>query len=385
MDYLLTDTQAALQKMAREYATNVMRPRSLELDRKEDPRECFSWDVIEEGSKLGLRTLVVSEKNGGGGVDLVSMCLVSMELGYGDLGTASCFNQCWWLSRILDRLTTEDQRERFLKPFVENHRFLLARAVTEPNAGTDNDFYDAVGAGIAMTAIPDGDHYVLNGTKAFITNAGVAGLYVVSARTDPAAAASRGTTIFLVPADSPGLTVGKFLSKPGRRCALNAELYFQNVRVPRENILGEVNRPPAQVAGLARMMLPGSMCLGTARAAYEMALEHSRERVQGGRPIKEHQAIKMMLGEMWILLETGRAVALRGAQMIEAGADAKYSEWIKYVCVEHSFKVCEIAGEIYGGYFYSREHPVEKFYRDALAYRHPSPVHIARMKIADRL
>lgn len=82
MDYLLTDTQAALQKMAREYATNVMRPRSLELDRKEDPRECFSWDVIEEGSKLGLRTLVVSEKNGGGGVDLVSMCLVSMELGY---------------------------------------------------------------------------------------------------------------------------------------------------------------------------------------------------------------------------------------------------------------------------------------------------------------
>ncbi|MFC1491864.1 acyl-CoA dehydrogenase family protein [Nitrospinota bacterium] len=383
---LLTDTQIALQKMAKEFALNVMRPRSLELDRNQDPEKCFSWDVIEEGSKLGLRTLVVSEKNGGGGVDdLVTMILVGIEMGYGDLGMAACFNQCWWLSRILDQLTTEDQRQRLLKPFVEDHRFLLSRAVTEPNAGTDNNFYDAPGAGFAMTAIPDGDHFVLNGTKVFITNGGVASLYVLSARTDPKVGASKGTTIFLVPGDSPGLTVARYEDKPGRRCALNAELHFQDVRVPRENILGDVNQPPPGMPALVRRQFSAVMNLGVARAAFEMALEHAGERIQGGKPIREHQAIKMMLGEMWILLETARAVALRGAQMIEAGADSKCSDWIKNVCSEYSYQVCQIALEVFGAYAYSRDNPVEKFYRDALAYLHPRPSHIVRMRIADRI
>lgn len=372
--------------MAREFALNVMRPKSLELDRNPDPAKCFSWEVIEEGSRLGLRTLVVSEKGGGGGADLPTMCLVAEELGYGDLGMASALNQCWCFSRILERLANQGQRERFLKPFMADPRFLLAQAMTEPNAGTDNIFpYDAPDGGYTMSAVPDGDHFVLNGTKMFITNGGAASLYFVNTRTDRSVGISTGTTIFLVPAGSPGLRVASYIDKPGRRCVLTAELHFQDVRVPRENILGALNQPPSPWAALAGMHFFGVMAVGTARAAFEMALEHARGRVQGGKPIREHQAVKLMLGEMWMLLETARAVAHQGARWVEQAYDPKVSAWVKDVCVEYAYRVCQIAMDLFGGYAYVRGQPVEKFYRDTMSYRHPFPGHIIRMRIADLL
>ena len=386
MDSDLNEAQGALQKMAREFALDVMRPRSLELDREQDPGKCFAWDVIEEGSRLGLRTLVVSEKYGGGGVDLLTMGVVGEELGYGDLGMASSFNQCWCFSRILELLTTEDQRERFLRPFMEDHRFLLAQAMTEPDAGTDNLLpYDAPDGGYTMTAVPDGNHFVLNGTKMFITNGGAASLYFVNTRTDRQVGISKGTTLFLVSADSPGLDVARYIDKPGRRCVLTAELYFRDVRVPRENILGDVNQPPRGWVSLAGKHFFGVMAVGTARAAFEMALEHTRERIQGGKPIKEHQAVKLMLGEMWMLLETARTVSQRGAWMVDRRDDPKISPWVKDVCVEYSFKVCQMAMDLFGGYAFTRENPVEKFYRDVMSYRHPFPSNIIRMRIADQL
>lgn len=386
MDFSLNGAQRALQEMAREFALRVVRPRSLELDRVQDPGKCFSWEIIEEGSRLGLRTLVVPEEYGGGGADLVTMCIVGEELGYGDLGIASCFNQCWCFSRILSLLTTESQQRRFLRPFVEDHRFLLAQAMTEPEAGTDNILpYDAPDGGYTMSVTPERDYFLLNGTKVFITNGGVAKLYIVNTRTSRGVGISKGTTIFLVPADTPGLTVSRYIDKPGRRCVLTAELHFKDVRVPRENILGDINRPPRGWASLAGRHFYGVMAVGTARAAFEMALAHARERVQGGRPIREHQAMKLVLGEMWMLLETARAVALRGAWLAERDDDPKVPPWVKDVCVEYSFKVCQMAMEVFGGYGFTRENPVEKFYRDVMSYRHPQPSNVVRMRIADHI
>ena len=239
MDFSLTDEQKALQKLARDYVDRHVRPVAAAFDRNPDPLECIPTDVVEEGSKLGLRTLALSDARGGG-ADMLTLSIVGEELGAGDLGVAATFDQTWKFTPIIEHWTNDEQKERFLPAFVSDHRFHLATCITEPDAGTDHVLpYAAAGSGVQMRAERDGDIYRLSGVKRFISNGGTAKLYIVYTRTDKTRGGLKGMTPFLVPADTPGLSVGRIHDKMGRRLLSNATLVFENAEVPARNRLGE--------------------------------------------------------------------------------------------------------------------------------------------------
>ncbi|MEK7873140.1 MAG: acyl-CoA dehydrogenase family protein, partial [Chloroflexota bacterium] len=293
MEFTLTEEQLALKRLAHEFAEREIRPIASARDRMPDPAAGMDWDVIRKGSKLGLRTLTIPEEFGGGGADTLTVAIVGEELGWGDLGVAYAFDQTWKYGPALALATTPEQREKFLPAFMADETHLMAIAFTEPDAGTDNMFpFDAPGMGLMMRAERRGSDYILNGTKIFISNGGAAKMCIVCARTDPSVGVTRGSTAFLVPADTPGYRVGRYLDKMGRRLLMNAEIVFEDCRVPAFNRLGEENGAWELQRGRSYGRGSyGATVLGTARAALEDALAHARDRVQGGKPIIEHQNI----------------------------------------------------------------------------------------------
>jgi len=239
----ITDENKALQQMARDFAEREIRPISAERDRIVDPSKTIDWDLIRKGSALGLRTLAVPEKFGGPGVDLMGQVLVILELARGDGGVAKTFSQCWKWTPMITQLATDEQRERFLPPFMEDETYLLGMGATEPDSGSDNRLpTEDPKLGLKTSAVREGDKWVINGMKHFIANGGVASLYVIRTRTDPNEPLSRGMTMFFMPKDTPGFTIGRTHDKVGFRFYQNAELIFENCRIPDANRLGEVNK-----------------------------------------------------------------------------------------------------------------------------------------------
>lgn len=374
MEFTLSEKQLALKRLAHDFAVREVRPIAAERDRMQDPEACMAWDVIRKGSQLGLRTLSIPEEYGGGGADVLTIAIVAEELGWGDLGVAACFDQTWKYSPVFVNFTTPEQREKFLPEFMEDDSYLMAVAVTEPDAGTDNMFpYDEPGGGLMLSAERQGDEYVLNGTKTFISNGSTAKMCIVYARTDRSVGITRGTTAFLVPADTPGFRVGRVLDKLGRRLLMNAELVFENCRVPAFNRLGEENKAWEMQRGrnYGRGGY-GATVLGTARAAFEDTLAHARERVQGGRPIIEHQNVALQLGEMYMGVEAARTVLHRAAWAVDHAEDydPKLAFLAKTFCSETAFRVATMAVDIFAGYGYIKEYPIEKYMRDIISFLH---------------
>ena len=382
----------ALQRMARDFAEKEIRPISAERDLIPDPRETFSWDIVRKGSALGLRTLAVPEKFGGPGVDLMGQVLVILELARADGAIAKTFSQNWKFTPFITELATDEQRERYLTPFLNDDTYLLASANTEPGAGSDNRMRPKDPAtGLKLRAVRDGDGWILNGMKHFIANGGVAKLYVVRGRTDPSAPVARGVTNFLVPAGTPGFRIGRTHDKVGWRFYQNAELIFENCRVPDADRVGEVNRAYAGgeslTGGFNDVELSANI-LGIAQAAFEHALEHARNRVQGGRPIIEHQAISLKLADMHMRLEAARSYLFR---VVEAcleegvGMDSASKQLMKVFATEAGQKVTRDAVEIFGGMGVMREAPVEKLMRDASIFTHLAADSVMMLKAAEKL
>lgn len=322
---------------------------------------------------------------------MLTLSLVGEELGAGDLGVAATFDQTWKFTPVLEHWTTAEQRERFLPAFVEEPRYFLATAITEPDAGTDNVLpYEAPGAGVQMRAERVGEAYRLSGTKCFISNGGTARLYVTYARTDRERLGLKGVSVFLVPADTPGLSVASYHDKMGRRLLSNATLLFDGVEVPVANRLGEENGAAALRGGRIGQGRGGygATVLGTGRAAFEEAVRYARERVQGGKPIGQHQAIAQMIGEMYTRLEAARSVLWRASWSVDRAEefDPKMSWLAKVVCSEAAYEVCRLAQEIHGGLGYMRECPVEKYLRDVISFLHGAGNnHIYRIKMSARI
>src|SRR5688572_17144831 len=226
MSVALTEEQHAWQMKARQFAEEELKPISMARDRISEPRETFDWDIIRKGSKLGFRTAVVAKERGGHGIDTVTQALVMAELARGDSAISKTFSQCWkWSHQIAD-FCTEDQKQRFLKPFIADDTYLLGAARTEPNAGSDHRLppEDYPQIGFSVKAVRDGDEWVLNGEKCFMANGCVAKLFSVSANTDRSLGFREGSTEFLVPTDTPGFRIGKVYNKSGWRFYQNAEL-----------------------------------------------------------------------------------------------------------------------------------------------------------------
>lgn len=376
MDFTLTEEQRALQELAREFAEKEIRPVALERDHLPDHRACFPEDLMRRGSEVGLRTLCLPKAYGGPGIrEMLTLVLVAEELAVGDPGVAMSLIQTCRLARLLADVGTQDQQDRFFPALRDDPLYLLSVGASEPDAGSDTVLpYEGADVALRLTAVRQGDHYLLNGTKHFITNAGAAKLYYVLARTDPARGLREGVTALLVPADTPGFRIGREHDKMGRRLQRNAELVFENARVPAGNRLGEEGGGQGLFARFLRggVTIPAAIAVGVARAGYEAAVAHAKARVQGGRPIRQHQTIANMLAEMYGQLEAARTLVWRAAWVIDADApDApQLALMAKVVASEMAVRICIAALEVFGGWGYMRDLPIEKHVRDALSFLH---------------
>jgi alkylation response protein AidB-like acyl-CoA dehydrogenase len=318
MDFSLNAEQRAWQLKAREFAREEIRPIALRRDSLEGGFATWDWDIIRKGSKLGFRTLAVPKDWGGPGTDFVTQGLVMAELAKGDSAISKAFSQNWKWSHLIAEFCTIDQKERFLKPFLADDTYVIGSASTEPNAGSDNRYppTDAPKSGWRLKAERDGDEWILNGEKTFIANGSVGKLFFVSTRTDPNVAIREGTTVFLVPAGTPGFRVGKIFNKSGWRFYQNAELIFDNARVPHANIVGEVHggvKVRSGAAGEFGDFELAANALGVCEAACESAMECARTRRRGSTLLIDHQLVQLKLNEMHASTQALRSYVMRTA------------------------------------------------------------------------
>src|SRR2546421_5894245 len=293
MDFTLSNEQRAWQMTARKFAEQEIRPISLERDEISDPRETFDWEIIKKGSKLGFRTMAVPKEWDGPGTDFVTQALVMAALAKGDSAIAKTFSQNWKWSHLISAVCSDEQKERFLKPFVADDTFLLGKGISEPSAGSDNRLppADDPKAGLKLRAERHGDEWILNGEKCFIANAPVGKLFFIDARSNPNVPLREGTTMFLVPRDTPGFRIGKVFNKSGWRFYQNGEMIFENARVPHANVVGPANGSDMKThqagdrtgGGIFGDPGPSAHALGVCDDACDMALTLARTRRQGGR------------------------------------------------------------------------------------------------------
>ncbi|HEV2458989.1 MAG TPA: acyl-CoA dehydrogenase family protein [Ktedonobacterales bacterium] len=356
IDFTLTDEQQAMRDLAHTFAEQEIRPVAAELDEREE----FPWDLVKKADELGLTTFAFPEDVGGLGLtDELTNCIITEELSWGCAGVATVLGGTHLASIPMLLAATDAQKRRLLKPIVERNG-LCALALTEPGAGSDV-------AALATLARRDGDNYILSGSKRFITNGGIADLYVVFATVDRALG-HRGVTAFVVPGDSPGLSGGKKEHKLGIRCSHTGELILDEVRVPAANRLGEEGsgfKLAMTTLDRSRPMV-AAIALGIARAAYEHALTYAKERVQFGKPIAANQAIQFMLADMATKVQAARLMTWWSAKVTETGRPFLYeSSMAKNFASDVAMEVATDAVQIFGGYGYIREYPVEKLFRDA--------------------
>ncbi|MGZ8230595.1 MAG: acyl-CoA dehydrogenase family protein [Burkholderiales bacterium] len=393
----LTEEQKAIRETVRNFVRKEVKPIACERDRLENFDQRFPWEVIDKASELGLRTLLLSTENGGAGIDALTYCIVIEELAAGDVGIAATLGQTASLAHTwFDRVMNAQQRARFLPQFLEDPRFHLATAGHEPDTDLGWRYYEPTvpNAAYKTTAVRarNGD-WILNGVKNFITSAPIAKLIAVHLRTGSKEAGNLGTSSILVPNPTPGLTIREH-DKVGRRLGSNGELVFEDCRVPAENLLGVEGKSSGTGDIGRRMPRFQAMNLGIARAAYEAALEYVKLRVQGGRPVIEHQAVGLTLANMAIGLEAGRTMLWQAAWASghpEAYADGSLPNVplqtiAKIYISEMVQKVVLDAAQLFGGMGVMRELPMQKYVRDALIFLHSETTNdVARLRLAEAL
>jgi alkylation response protein AidB-like acyl-CoA dehydrogenase len=376
VDFALTPRQRELRAIAHDFAMEVILPAAERADRVPEPDKSFDWSIVREASKRGLRTLSVPKEFGGEGADVLTLAIVGEELAYGDLGIGVAFDQTWKIMTTLAHLSNDDQRRRWIPRIMDDPEFMLGIGATEPMHGSDNLMpYDAPGSGIKMRAERKGDTWVLNGTKRYISNGGLAKLYYILARTDPHGLLSRSLTGFLVPADAPGFRVTEVWDKLGQRAVQNGTLQFDGVEVPDADRVGEVGTAlPAIGAFLLRYgsnIQAGATVLGVARRAYDVSLQYAFERVQGGKPIIAHELQRLRLARMAMKIQAARSYLWFAADDCgRPDCDRKHASLAKIFASETAVEVCREAMELWGGAGYMRKNPVEKLMRDALSFLH---------------
>jgi acyl-CoA dehydrogenase len=374
MDFRLTEDQTIMKKEMKRFVDNELKPLAIELDRKQDPKDCFSWELVKKASALGLRTMGLAEKDGGGGADQMMNMIVLEELGVGDLGFASMIGQHTKYTDTLGNLCNDEQKNEFIPEFLKDDTFLLASALTEPDAGTDTQLpYDAPEAGMRAFAKREGAEYVLNGTKHFISNGGVAKLYFIYARTKEGLGITKSMSAFLVPKDTIGFSIGKIHDKLGRRLLMNAELLFENARIPARYLVGSENEAWQMFYGQSPGINNTIACLiGGIRACYEAALDYARKRIQGGVPIIKHTSIGTKLAEMRVKLEAARALLWKNVWSWDSrhDYDPKMNYLTKAFVNEIALEVVNHTVDIFGGMGTDKDMVIEKYLRDIYSILH---------------
>ena len=356
MNYFLTEEQLEMQEIARRIANEKMKP----VSQKYDEEGIFPWDIVEVMRQSDLFAILVGEEYGGISGKVMDLAIVTEELCAVDMGISLAFGATGLGMYPILIAGSEEQKQKYLTQIAAGEK-LAAFALTEANAGSD------AGA-IETTARKEGDHYILNGTKQWITNGGEADIYCVFAMTDKTRGA-RGCSCFIVEKGTPGFNFGKKENKMGIRASATRELIFEDCIVPAENLIGREGMGfiiAMKVFDKSRPMV-GAQAVGVARGAFETAIAYSKQRQQFGKPISSFQAIQFMLADMATEIEAARALVYQTARLIDSGAKdySKESAMCKYFASDVAMKVTTDAVQVLGGYGYMKEYPVEKMMRDA--------------------
>ncbi len=372
----LTPEQKALQEKARRFSKDVILPVAAQHDRD----GTFPLDVMEKAYNQGFFTPLVPKAYGGGGLRVLDTCIISEELAAGCMGMyVSIFVSTLALYPII-KYGTEEQKERFLKPFCS--KFSMASyCLSESTVGSDP-------ASMRTTAILQGDYYVLNGAKMWITNGGYAEFYLVFATTDPQKKHT-GIISLIVPANLDGVGHGEPIDKMGQRASNTTAVTFKDVKVPKENLLGGEGEgfKKAMVAlDITRPMIAVG-AVGLARTAMELAIQYAKRRVQFGVPIARHQAIQFMLADMAKDVEAARLLVWKAAWLADQGVrNSKEAAIAKAFAADVAMQVTTNAVQVYGGMGYTKWHPVEKLMRDAKVIQiYEGSAQVMRMIIARQL
>jgi len=356
MDFELSDEQRMTQQMVREFAEKEIGPFAAQWD-----EQCeFPWDVVRRLGNLNLLGTIFPQIYGGAGMDYVTYALVVEELSRvdGSIGiivashTSLCANHIYTAG-------TEEQRQKYLSPLAKGEK-LGAWGLTEPNAGSD-------ASGTQTTAVRDGDTWLLNGSKIFITQGSVADIYVIMAATERAKK-QHGISAFIVERGTPGLSAIPMKHKFGVRASDTAQLTLENVRIPQQNLLGQLHEGFIDTLSIldgGRISI-AAMALGIGRGAYEEGLKYAQQREQFGQPIANFQAIQWKLADMATELDAARLLILRAAWMKDHDLRCtKESAMAKLYASEAATRACNQAMQIHGGYGYMKDYPVERYLRDA--------------------
>lgn len=356
MDYLLTDEQKMIKELAHKIAEEKIRPVAAIYDQSEE----YPWDVIKVIADSDLFGLFIPEEYGGMGISVLNLCLATEEFSRACGGIAVCYAASALGTFPIVLFGNVEQKKKYL-PDLAKGKKVAAFAITEPEAGSD-------ASAIKTTAKRQGNHYVLNGLKHFITNGGDAEIYVVIAMTDKTKGA-RGASSFIVEKGTPGFSFGKKEEKFGIRASSTRELVFTDCKVPAENILAREGMGFIVTMKTFDMSRPGvaAQALGIAQGALELAVKYARERQQFGKSISSFQGIQWMLADMATEVEAARALVYATARMVDAGVKdvAKASAMSKMYASDVAMKVAVDALQIFGGYGYMRDYPIEKYVRDA--------------------
>ncbi|MGA2775849.1 MAG: acyl-CoA dehydrogenase family protein [Candidatus Omnitrophota bacterium] len=356
MDYLLTDEQKMVKDLAHKIAEEKIRPVAAKYDQSEE----YPWDIIKVIAEAGLFGLFIPEEYGGISVNVLNLCLATEELSRACGGIAVCYAASALGTFPIMLFGNDEQKKKYL-PDLANGKKVAAFAVTEPEAGSD-------ASAIKTIAKKVGDHYVLNGLKHFITNGGDAETYVVIAMTDKNKGA-RGASAFIVEKGTPGFTFGKKEDKFGIRASSTRELIFTECKIPVANLLAKEGMGFIVTMRTFDMSRPGvaAQALGIAQGALELAVKYAKERHQFGKPISSFQGLQWMIADMATSIEAARGLVYATARMVDAGIKdvAKESAMAKMYASDVAMKVSVDALQIFGGYGYMRDYPIEKYVRDA--------------------
>jgi len=356
LDYLLTEEQIMIRDLARQITDEKIRPVAAEYDRSEK----FPWDIMKIIAQSDLFGVYIDQKYGGMGGGIFELCLVTEEFSKGCAGIAICYSATALGTYPIILAGNEEQKMKYL-PAIAKGEKLAAFGLTEPAAGSD-------ASALQTTAEKKGDHYVLNGTKHFITNGGDADIYTVIAMTDKSRGA-RGASLFVVEKGTPGFTFGKKEDKMGIRASSTSELIFNDCKIPAGNLLGREGMGFISAMRTFDMSRPGigAQAVGIAQGALDEALKFSKQRKQFDKPISSFQGIQWMLADMATETEAARALVYASAREVNAGVKdvGMHSAMAKMYASDVAMKVTTNAVQICGGYGYMKEYPVEKYMRDA--------------------
>ena len=355
MATIYTEDQLGIQELIRNFMKKEVKPYLRELDDKGE----FPLDIYKQAFELGLHCLQIPEEFGGAGIDYVTMAVALEEMGKCDPGFAITMLSTSMTLKCILLGGNKEQKQRAADILIPGAHGCFS--MTEPGAGSD-------ALGLRTTAREDGDAYILNGTKCFATNGAYSDLYVIIATVDKSLG-SKGTVAFMVEGGTPGLNVGKHENKMGLRLSNTCDLYLEDVRVPKANMLGSVGDGiKIALSGLdTGRIYNAAIAVGIAQNAIEESVAYAKTREQFGKPIIENQALKMMLADMQIGTEAGRQLVFNAMQLLDSGVKKVSMEasCAKTFCSDNAVKVTTDAVQILGGYGYSKEYPVEKMMRDS--------------------